>query len=147
MDPIFERLGQLFRSTLGSSTRSFEDDLRSHRHADPDLRSAMQDLDDFLNDGPGSRASGEEAARPGDGPGERGPGTGAISPELKKDFATLNVAPGATPAEVKRAYRLLLRAYHPDRFAADAEKMKTATEISSRINQAYQRIEAWFDRT
>jgi DnaJ-domain-containing protein 1 len=141
MDPLFERLGQLFRSTLGSSARRFEDDLRSHRYADPDLRSAMQDLDDFLNDGPRSR---QEVPREG----VRGASAAApeMSLQLKKDFATLNVAPGARPAAEKRANRELLQTYHPDRFAADAEKMKTATEISSRINQAYQRIEAWFEK-
>jgi DnaJ-domain-containing protein 1 len=133
MDPLFERLGRLFRSNLGAG-RAFEDDLRTHRWADPDLRSAMQDLDDFLDD------------RPGNGPHERGPRRAGISPELKKDFATLNVSSDASPGQVKLAYRELLRSYHPDRFAADPEKFRTATEITSRINQAYQRIQVWFDK-
>ncbi len=45
-------------------------------------------------------------------------------------YATLGVRPDATAAEIRDAYRILARRYHPDREPAAAEKMAA-------INEAY----------
>jgi len=44
---------------------------------------------------------------------------------------------------VKKSYKRLLRQYHPDKHAHDPEKLKTATEITQRINVAFARIETY----
>lgn len=52
-------------------------------------------------------------------------------------FATLEVPPGTPPEEVRRAYRRLMRQYHPDRFAGDPDKLRAATEITRKLTEAY----------
>ncbi|WP_110503219.1 J domain-containing protein [Arthrobacter livingstonensis] len=47
------------------------------------------------------------------------------SPDL---YAVLHLAPQATPAEVRRAYRSLLRRHHPDARPAPATQGEVATE-------------------
>ena len=42
-----------------------------------------------------------------------------------------------TPVELRAAYRRLCKRYHPDRFAADAERTRIATEILVELNAAY----------
>ena len=37
----------------------------------------------------------------------------------KEAFEVLALKPGATPAEIKEAYRDLVKVWHPDRFAND----------------------------
>ena len=59
---------------------------------------------------------------------------------LRKDYANLEVPFSAPLEEVRASYRRLIRRYHPDRFSADPEKLKLATEISTRLNESLQRI-------
>ena len=44
-------------------------------------------------------------------------------------------------SDVRRAYKRLMRAHHPDRFANDPGKQAAATRKAARINDAYSRIE------
>lgn len=57
-------------------------------------------------------------------------------------YKTLELAPGATFAEVKRAYRTLVKRWHPDRFAADAERQQQALERFYAITSAYATLRA-----
>lgn len=59
---------------------------------------------------------------------------------LRQDYANLEVSFGAPFEEVKRSYKKLLRRYHPDRHSSDPEKLKLATEITTKINESYNRI-------
>jgi len=60
-----------------------------------------------------------------------------------QDFKTLNLTPAATPAQIKRAYRELVRRWHPDRFQQHSlqdqiyaeEKLKEITGAYRRISQ------------
>lgn len=47
-----------------------------------------------------------------------------------------------TSAELHDAYRRLCKRYHPDRFAADAERSRIATEILVELNAAYAYVRA-----
>jgi len=62
---------------------------------------------------------------------------------LRQDYAILKVRFDAPFEEVKKAHKNLLRQYHPDRFANDPARFKTATEIAQKINQAFQNIKAF----
>lgn len=52
-------------------------------------------------------------------------------------YSILGVALTATPAEIKERFRFLSHAYHPDKFATDAQR-RTAEQDFKRINEAYQ---------
>jgi DnaJ-domain-containing protein 1 len=55
----------------------------------------------------------------------------------------LGLPPDAPMVDVKSAYKKLLMKYHPDRNTETPESVKKATEISARVNAAYQLIETW----
>ncbi len=63
--------------------------------------------------------------------------------ELADAYRQLGVAPGASDAEVKKAYRQMAKKYHPDSLRANGlpdEMLKKATERMSKINAAWARI-------
>src|SRR5207237_2301954 len=51
-------------------------------------------------------------------------------------YAVLGLAPGATPAEIKRAYRRLSRRYHPGLNPGDHQ----AEALFERITEAYETL-------
>ncbi len=58
---------------------------------------------------------------------------------MKKAFDILELAPGSSEEEIKRAYRELSKVWHPDRFAAEDVRMRTrAEEKLKQLNWAYQ---------
>jgi len=62
----------------------------------------------------------------------------ANKPEtVRKAYATLELPQNADLAAVKKAYRALMRKYHPDRFTRSDEKAKTANDLAQRLTQAY----------
>lgn len=65
--------------------------------------------------------------------------------ELHPDFKTLCVVPGTSLEKCKASYKSLLKKYHPDRFANDEKKQKEATEITSSITTAFNRIKTWYE--
>jgi DnaJ-like protein len=57
--------------------------------------------------------------------------------DLQRAYATLGLSSGASPAEIKRRYRLLVKTWHPDRFASDPEGQAAASDRLTHINNAY----------
>ncbi len=57
--------------------------------------------------------------------------------DLRESYRLLEVEPGASPEEVKRAYRDLVKVWHPDRFADDPRLQSRAQEKLKQINFAY----------
>ncbi len=55
-------------------------------------------------------------------------------------YALLDIRPGATDDELKRAHRDLAKVWHPDRFANDAALRRKAEEKLRAINDAYETI-------
>ncbi len=63
---------------------------------------------------------------------------------MKQYFEILELQPGATPDEVKTAYRDLAKVWHPDRFKSDSPRLKSkAAEKLAEINEAYEKIRAY----
>ena len=60
--------------------------------------------------------------------------------ELVRACAVLGVTPSATAREAKRAYKKLVRRWHPDRFANDPQGEREATARLQQITEAYQTI-------
>ncbi len=64
------------------------------------------------------------------------------------DFRALGLEPGASPAEVKRAYRGLVKKWHPDRHHTENYEARALAEEKFReIDQAYRRISKTWGKT
>jgi len=66
--------------------------------------------------------------------------------DIGRYYETLGLGPGASPDEVKQAYRDLVQVWHPDRFAHDPRLQQKAQAKVKEINEAYARLQsAWGD--
>jgi hypothetical protein len=54
----------------------------------------------------------------------------------------LGLRPGASPEDVKQAYRDLAKVWHPDRFPSDSRVRRKAEEKLKQINEAYRTLKA-----
>ncbi|MGB9076456.1 MAG: DnaJ domain-containing protein [Terracidiphilus sp.] len=61
---------------------------------------------------------------------------GALCPRCTA-LQTLGLAPGATPHEIEKTYRLLVKVWHPDRFQSDPSLRLAAEEKLKAINTAH----------
>ena len=57
--------------------------------------------------------------------------------DAQRAYRVLGLAPGATPGEVKVAYRDLAQVWHPDRFRDNPRLLEKAARNLQRINDAY----------
>ncbi|SRR6266581_1216676 len=61
---------------------------------------------------------------------------------IRRSFRVLGIRFGASPEEVKEAYRDLVKVWHPDRFRQDPRLQAKAQEKLKKINQAYEVLSA-----
>lgn len=59
-------------------------------------------------------------------------------------YRILELEYGAGFDKIKKAYRKLLKKYHPDLFQRKPEKLEAAQEVTRRINEAYTYFERKF---
>lgn len=78
----------------------------------------------------------------------RGGVAGGVDPveQRLRWYKTLELEPGADFEAIRKAYRSLVKKYHPDRFANDPEKYKAATEVARKITEAYDGLSALHGR-
>ena len=138
MNRFFDKLGDLLQSLLGSDSSA-----RYYDSKDPDMQEAIAELDAYLESGtftaekPREHDWSWQSSR-----GESSSGPESVDQSLRADYATLEVPFAAPLSEVRRSYKRLLHKYHPDRFSDDTEKQALANEVTQRLNQAFDRIEA-----
>ena len=65
---------------------------------------------------------------------------------IAKCYALLELPVGSSRLEVQRAYRSLLRQYHPDRYLGDPEQHASSIALVTSLTDAYLSILAHFDR-
>jgi DnaJ-class molecular chaperone len=130
MDSLLDRFDRLLRSWLYPD----DDPARRRSEQDPDFQEAWRELDEYLQSGVSRHPGTEERA------GWRAGKAADPDDQLRRDYANLEVSFGASLAEVTRSYKTLLKRFHPDRYASDAEKQRLATEITQRINRSYANI-------
>lgn len=115
---ILDRIARLARSIVADGERE-----------PADFTAAMAELDDFLR---GDRGHWQQSkvhvanAHVAD-----------VTPEVTRAYRALELSPAATALEAKRAFRRLVTAYHPDRFASDSEHHRAAGEVTRRLTEAY----------
>ena len=73
-----------------------------------------------------------------------------MAPEVvtEADFRTLGLEPGSDPSEVRRAYRTLVKKWHPDRHHLESYESRALAEEKFReIDEAYRRISGRWKET
>lgn len=128
MDAFFNRVERVIRTLLkpGGPER---------QRTDRFYTEAWEELEEYLRTGEsGGRSANAGASSTGSDRGGDG-----VRPD-PQDYRNLELEPGADFETVKRAYRRLMRAYHPDRYADDPERQRVATEISAKLNASFNRI-------
>lgn len=65
---------------------------------------------------------------------------------LAKCFALLELPVGSSRIEVQRAYRALLRQYHPDRYLGEGDQHASSVALVTSLTDAYLSLIASFDR-
>ena len=142
MDRLFDWLGDRLRTVLGGDAGTAAGARRGRppHGADPDLAAAWEELDAFL-DSDADAAGGGASPRGAPGGGQRPAAATGPHEHLRRDYAALGVAFGAPLGDVKSAYKRMMRAHHPDRFANDPRRLADATRKAARLNEAYARIE------
>jgi DnaJ-class molecular chaperone len=139
MDPLLDRFHRLLRSMFQTSGGDWDFNLHgSHdpgAEADRDYEDAWEELESFLGKGSNGSTGREREYQ--------SPSFHRPPEELRKDYLILEVPFGAQFDDVKKAHRILMKKYHPDRHAVDPASMKSATEKTQAINLAFGRLKAW----
>lgn len=113
---------------------------------------AFRRMKDEARTGGGSSSSSSGASGAGSrqsysGSGGRSPRPGSSEAQLLEWHKTLDVPIGADLAQIKSAYRQLMRKYHPDMHAGNPQKEKAATELSLRVTTAYNGLVEHLEKT
>ncbi|HLC41664.1 MAG TPA: J domain-containing protein [Methylomirabilota bacterium] len=65
-----------------------------------------------------------------------------MADDLDRYYEILGLTPGASPEEIKQAYRDLAKVWHPDRFSDNDRLQQKAEEKLKDVNKAYQRLKS-----
>lgn len=76
----------------------------------------------------------------------RPPRPGSADAQIVEWYRQLDLQPGADLAQIKTAYRQLMRKYHPDMHAGNPQRQKAATELSMRVTAAYNGLVAHLEK-
>ena len=137
MDAFFARVERVIKTLLKPDAEP------DRRRTDRFYSEAWEELEEYLRTGE-SRDRSADSGSAGGAAGSAGesPGAERVRPAAAQDYRNLELEPGADFETVKRAYRRLMRTYHPDRYADDPERQRVATEISAKLNASFNRIRA-----
>ena len=67
--------------------------------------------------------------------------TAATDEAIRKAYAALEVPPGSDFEAVRKAYRRLMRKFHPDLHNSTPEKHRAATDLTQRLTEAYKTLD------
>jgi len=118
---LLRRLHNLIRSRVASGDKT---------PADSDLES-WPDFDNF-NDG--VRQEAEPKA-------ESGKRADTRDPDLAQWYANLEIPYGSDIETAKKAWRKLMKRYHPDLHSTDSSKKEIANELTRKLTTAYKELE------
>ena len=148
---LFERLAKVAKNELGEAARRIEtsakqliEDVRAEPEPAVEPESADPELSEAEMEAIREQVRREEAERyaRGGGPTPRASTFGAgptseAEARIGRFYANLELPVGASAAEVKAAYRRLMRRYHPDKHVNDPHAAQVAHELTHRLRTAY----------
>jgi DnaJ-domain-containing protein 1 len=118
---IFERISRIVRSEVTAARGKAGD--------------AFEEFDL-----PGGERKRRAPKGPGPPPGPPPAQQAPVDPIALAHFR-LEVPEGSDFATVKKAYRKVMRRYHPDRHGTDPDKSKMANEVAAGLTEAYETLE------
>ncbi|MGP1445235.1 MAG: J domain-containing protein [Treponema sp.] len=149
MHDYYETLGSLLRDRLGTDDDPF---VRATEERQGKYRAAGNKIERRV---PRQFSAAADEQEKQEEPEE--PVRVPVPAALAEDFAVLHVLPGMPLSYCKKAWKLLLKKYHPDLMRDDSvlhtapnqsnlqeRTSEEAAAIVRRINQSYKRIEIWF---
>ena len=89
---------------------------------------------------PGARPS-SAASSSGRAGGRPAPRRASDDAAVRQAYAALEVPPGSDFETVRKAYRTLMRKYHPDLHNDRPENQKAANELTQRLTDSYKLLE------
>jgi DnaJ-domain-containing protein 1 len=101
-------------------------------------RQARQEVEDAVHGRRSPPPPRSDARRSSAPPPRR---TAATDEALRKAYAALEVPPGSDFEAVRKAYRRLMRKYHPDLHTGTPEKHRAATDLTQRLTEAYKTLD------
>jgi DnaJ-domain-containing protein 1 len=114
----------------GMSDQELEAELERRRRA----REEVEEVTRPSRQGPASRAY----QRPRPEPPRR---TAAGDDAIRRAYAALEVPAGSDFETVRKAYRRMMRKYHPDLHTGSPEKQRAANDLAQRLTEAYKLLE------
>lgn len=136
MDEMKDRFMRSVRANLNhllDNVRDFEERGGFRSIFDGDRRDT--DFDDGF----------EEIGSEGGRSAQSRPSASSDGKTLEDYYANLEVPYGSDLETVTRAYRRLMRKYHPDNYADDPEKEEMATRLSQELSVAYRQIKSYLE--
>ncbi|HVZ71888.1 MAG TPA: J domain-containing protein [Polyangia bacterium] len=151
---IGKRLIDLARSELNSlldRAADLDEDLRGDEWGGDLGRMSDAELEAELERRRRAREEAEEAATGRKAEPEK-KDAGARRPEpplrtpagdaaVRRAYAALEVPPGSDFETVRRAYRRLMRKYHPDLHGGSPEAQRAANDLTQRLTESYKLLE------
>jgi DnaJ-domain-containing protein 1 len=67
--------------------------------------------------------------------------TAAGDDAIRRAYSALEIPPGSDFETVRKAYRRLMRKYHPDLHGGSPEAQRAATDLTQRLTESYKLIE------
>jgi DnaJ-domain-containing protein 1 len=130
----------------GLSDDELEAELERRRLARQEAEAAARGPRPASARGGGARA--DESARTATGPrsnarprAEPPRRTAAGDEAIRRAYAALEVPPGSDFETLRKAYRRLMRKYHPDLHGGSREGQRAATDLTQRLTEAYKLLE------
>ena len=93
-----------------------------------------------------SSSSSSSGSSSGSAGSARPPRPGSPEAQVAEWYKVLDLQAGADLAQIKTAYRQLMRKYHPDMHASNPQKQKAANELSLRVTTAYNGLVAHLEK-
>jgi DnaJ-domain-containing protein 1 len=144
LESFIDRLADFLKSLRGndgSSSTSRPSGTGGARYGDPDVQEAWEELDEYMRTGSNTAKQGRTTQ------GSARPRSPVVDESLRQDYSNLEVAFGADIETVRSSYKRLVLKYHPDRQGGDPEKQRISLEIMKKINQSFERIRDFHERS
>lgn len=131
---LFERIKNIIRASLGDAFSSSSDD-------------STINIEEIEKEYEKIKKEREAAERKNQEQQQRYYQTNAQLEKERQYYADLELPYGASFDEIKKAYRRLVKQFHPDKYANDRQRYETAVRLTSKLNEAYAYFENKYQKS